>query len=56
MAMTHRENVKAILSYESYDRVPIVHFGYWKATLQKWVSHSDSRSIFPFRARFRTLP
>ena len=34
--MTNREIVKAILNYEHYDRFPIVHFGYWPDTLEKW--------------------
>lgn len=34
--MTHRERFLAVLKYESYDRLPIVHFGYWRETLQKW--------------------
>ncbi len=35
--MTNRERMLAILRYESYDRMPVVHFGYWTETLQKWV-------------------
>ena len=35
--MTNRENALAVLKYEPYDRMPIVHFGYWGETLQKWV-------------------
>ncbi len=34
--MTNRERVKAILNYENYDRLPVVHFGFWDETLQKW--------------------
>ncbi len=34
--MTFRENVMAILNYEKFDRLPIVSFGYWPETLQKW--------------------
>ena len=34
--MTHRERLKAVLHYEDYDRLPMVHFGYWRETLQKW--------------------
>ncbi len=34
--MNDRENALAILNYEPYDRVPVVHFGYWRATLDKW--------------------
>ena len=34
--MTHRQRVKNILNYQSYDRLPVVHFGYWNETLAKW--------------------
>jgi uroporphyrinogen decarboxylase len=34
--MNHRQRVKAILHYESYDRMPVVHFGFWGETLLKW--------------------
>lgn len=34
--MTHRENIMAILHYQPYERMPIVSFGYWAETLQKW--------------------
>lgn len=27
----------AILHYQNVDRIPVVHFGYWGETLQKWV-------------------
>ncbi len=37
MAMTLRENSLAILRYENYEKLPIVNFGYWGETLQKWV-------------------
>ena len=36
--MNHRERTLAVLRYQSYDRLPIVHFGYWGETLQKWVA------------------
>ena len=26
----------AILNYQEYDRLPLVHFGYWDETLVKW--------------------
>ncbi|MBN1863727.1 MAG: hypothetical protein JW808_02375 [Victivallales bacterium] len=35
--MNHRERVMAILNYEDYDLMPVVHFGLWNETLQKWV-------------------
>lgn len=34
--MNLRENVRAILHYESFDHMPVVHFGYWPETLEKW--------------------
>lgn len=34
--MTVRDNVHALLHYENYDALPVVHFGYWKETLHKW--------------------
>lgn len=34
--MTNRERVRAILHYEDYDRMPVVSFGYWGQTLEKW--------------------
>ncbi len=36
--MNHRQRVKAILHYEKYDRMPVVAFGYWKETLEKWAA------------------
>lgn len=36
MGMTNRERVKAILHYQPVDRVPVVAFGYWNETLEKW--------------------
>jgi hypothetical protein len=34
--VTNRECAMAILNYRSYDRLPIVHFGFWDETLEKW--------------------
>jgi len=36
--MNNRERTLAVLNYERYDRLPIVHFGYWPDTLRKWVA------------------
>ena len=36
--MNNRERVRAILNYENYDRMPVVHFGYWKQTLETWAA------------------
>ncbi len=35
--MNNRERISAVLRYQPYDRLPIVHFGFWGETLQKWV-------------------
>lgn len=34
--MTNRERVHAILHYKDYDRMPVVAFGYWAETVEKW--------------------
>jgi Uroporphyrinogen-III decarboxylase len=34
--MTTRERIMAVLNYEKYDRLPLIHFGYWNETLEKW--------------------
>jgi hypothetical protein len=34
--MNNRQRALAILNYGDYDRLPIVHFGYWNETLLKW--------------------
>jgi len=36
--MTNRERINAILHYQPYDRMPVVHFGYWNETLDKWAA------------------
>ncbi|MDR1146097.1 MAG: hypothetical protein LBK71_08190 [Verrucomicrobiales bacterium] len=36
--MNNRERSLAILNYENYDRLPVVHFGYWRETLEKWAA------------------
>jgi len=36
--MTNRENALAVLRYEKYDRLPLVHFGYWPETVRKWIA------------------
>ncbi len=34
--MTNRERALAVLRYQPYDRMPVVHFGYWRELLWKW--------------------
>jgi len=36
--MTNTQRALAILNYQPYDRMPVVHFGYWHETLEKWVA------------------
>ena len=36
LSMTNRERALAVLHYQPYDRLPLVHFGYWGETLAKW--------------------
>ena len=36
--MNDRERAMAVLNYQSYDRLPIVHFGFWNETLDKWAA------------------
>lgn len=34
--MTNRERAMNILHYQSVDRFPAVHFGYWSSLLEEW--------------------
>jgi uroporphyrinogen decarboxylase len=34
--MNDRERILAVLNYQQYDRLPVLHFGFLGATLQKW--------------------
>ncbi len=36
--MTNRERIMAVLNYRKPDRLPIVHFGFWHETLEKWAA------------------
>ena len=36
--MNDRQRVMAVLNYEPYDHLPIVHFGFWDQTLGKWAA------------------
>ena len=35
--MTNRERALAALNYQLYDKLPVVHFGFWKETREKWL-------------------
>lgn len=41
--MTDRERVRRILHYEPVDRIPVVHFGFWTDTVQKWAAEGRIR-------------
>ncbi|HEY9076569.1 MAG TPA: hypothetical protein VIO61_08510 [Anaerolineaceae bacterium] len=47
--MNNRERTLAVLNYQPYDRLPIVHFGFWHETLEKW---AEEGHIHPDEARF----
>lgn len=36
MTKTNRERLSAMLHYQPFDRVPVMHFGFWNETLEKW--------------------
>lgn len=36
--VNNRQRVLAVLNYDGYDRLPVVHFGFWKETLEKWAA------------------
>ena len=36
--MNNRQRMQAIMHYEAYDAMPVVAFGFWGETLQKWVA------------------
>jgi hypothetical protein len=36
--LNNRERALALLNYQPCDRLPIVHFGYWTETLEKWAA------------------
>ena len=36
--MNNRQRFHAVLHYENYDRIPVVHFGYWGELLDKWAA------------------
>jgi len=36
--LNNRERLLAVLNYKSYDRLPVVHFGWWKELLEKWAA------------------
>jgi len=39
--MNNRERTLAVLNYQDYDRLPLVHFGYWTETLFQWAEEGN---------------
>ncbi len=42
--MDNRTRTLAALNYEPYDRLPLVHFGYWTDTLEEWAAEGHITS------------
>ena len=42
--MNNRERILAVLNYQKYDRLPVVHFGFWGETLEKWAAEGHISS------------
>ena len=36
--MNNRTRALAVLNYQPYDRLPVVHFGFWGETMEKWAA------------------
>lgn len=53
--MTHRERTLAVLRYQSYDRLPIVHFGFLYETLEKW-AHEGHFSLDEIKGAWDANP
>jgi uroporphyrinogen decarboxylase-like protein len=45
--MTNRDRMIAILNYQKYDRMPVVHFGFWQETLDKWALEGHISKGYP---------
>ena len=42
--MNNKQRTHAVLNYKNYDRLPVVHFGFWQQTLEKWASQGHINS------------
>ncbi len=38
VAISNKDRILSVLRYQGYDRLPVVHFGFWGETLQKWAA------------------
>lgn len=43
--MTYRERFLAVLNYQAYDRLPVIHWGFWKETLAKWCAEGHLTAV-----------
>ena len=39
--MNNRERILACLTYQPYDRLPVVHFGFWGETWKNWERNGE---------------
>jgi len=49
--MNNRERLLAVLRYQEYDRLPLVHFGFWAETIERWnkeghITDADARDVW----------
>ncbi len=49
--MTNRQRAMAVLNYEPYDALPVVHFGFWDETVEKWeaeghIDHQTAQDVY----------
>jgi len=49
--VNNRERTHAVLSYQPYDQLPVVHFGYWRELLERWgrEGHVDPEAHVTFQ-------
>ena len=58
--MNNRERLLAVLRYETYDRMPLVHFGFWAETIEKWnreghITDADAANVWDNSANEKKL-
>ncbi|WMJ23178.1 hypothetical protein RBG61_00540 [Paludicola sp. MB14-C6] len=51
--MTLRENVNAILHYKNYNKMPVVSFGFWNETVDKWAieGHITEKEAYSYKTQ-----
>ncbi len=53
--MTPRKNARDALRFQSNERMPMVHFGFWPETLQKWVLEGQGATTKIYRDGDRAI-